>query len=162
MTQRNLLSALVASLLAPAMAHAGVDFIAMGEISGAYEDLASDTAALLENGVPGNRLGGLGSGLAYAGGSTFLGLPDRGPNAKAYNSLVDDTVSYIARFQTLDLRLAPSDPGSALPFTLTPTLRATTLLSSGVPLVYGSGVGLGYQIDGTTPLGSGAPCAQPT
>ena len=74
-----------------------------------------------------------------------------------YNALVDDTVSYIARFQTLNLSLAPSDPGAALPFTLTPVLRDTTLLSSRSPLVYGSGVGLGYQADGTTPLGSGAP-----
>ena len=66
-------------------------------------------------------------------------------------------MSYIDRYQTFDLSLAPSDRGSALPFTLTPTLRATTLLSSRTPLVYGSGAGLGYQIDGVTPLGSGAP-----
>ena len=154
---KKLLPALVASLLAPAVSHAAVELIAIGEISGTYEDLASQTAAPLENGVPGNRLGGLGSAIAYAGDSTFLALPDRGPNAKPYNSLVDDTVSYIARFQTFRLSLAPSDPGSALPFTLTPTLRDTTLLSSRQPLVYGSGAGLGYQIDGVTPLGSGAP-----
>src|SRR5947209_3689796 len=36
-----------------------------------------------------------------------------------------------------------------LPFTLTPTLTGTTLLSSPAPLTYGSGAGLG--------LGSGAP-----
>jgi hypothetical protein len=54
------------------------------------------------------------------------------------------------------LSLAPSDPGSALPFTLTPTLRDTTLLSSRLPLVYGTGAGLGNQIHGD-PLGSGAP-----
>jgi hypothetical protein len=66
-------------------------------------------------------------------------------------------VSYIARFHTLDLRLSPSDPGAALPFTLTPTMLDTTLLSSPTPLIYGSGAGLGYQRDGVTPLGSGAP-----
>ena len=61
--------------------------------------------------MPGNRLGGLGSGLAYAGGNTFLAVPDRGPGVVAYNSLVDDTVSFIARFQTLSLSLAASvDP----------------------------------------------------
>ena len=156
MTHKNLLSAVIAAILAPAAAHAGVELIATGEISGAYADLAANTAAPLENGVAGNRFGGIGSGLAYAGGTTFLGLPDRGPNANVYNALVDDTVSYIARFQTLSLSLAPSDPGAALPFTLTPILRDTTLLSSRSPLVYGSGVGLGYQADGTTPLGSGA------
>lgn len=151
-----LLRALAAAALIPA-AHASVDLIAIGSISGAYEDLSTKTSAPLENGIPGNRLGGLGSGLAYAGGMTFLALPDRGPNAKPYNALVDDTVSYIPRFQTFRLALAPSDAGSTLPFTLTPTLRKTTLLSSPTPLVYGTGAGLGNRIDGVTPIGSGAP-----
>lgn len=157
MFRNKLLPALIASLLSPVAAQASVDLIAIGEINGNYEDLATQTAGPLENNIAGNRLGGIGSGFAYAGGTTFLALPDRGPNANAYNPLVDDTVSYIARFQTLNLSLAPSEPGSALPFTLTPTLRATTLLSSSRPLVYGDGAGLGYQIDGITPLGSGAP-----
>ena len=157
MNRKNLLALVISSLFASAAAHASVDLIAIGSIDGAYEDLAAQTAGPLENGVPGNRLGGIGSGLAYAGGSTFLALPDRGPNANSYNGLVDDTVSYIDRFHTLNLSLAPSDPGAALPFTLTPTLRDTTLLSSRAPLVYGSGAGLGYQIDGVTPLGSGEP-----
>lgn len=141
--------------------HAAVDLIAIGSISGSYEDLSNQTAGPLENGVAGNRLGGLGSGLAYVGGDTFLALPDRGPNAAPYNAAIDDTVSYIDRFQTLNLSLAPnpdypSVPGS-LPFVLTPTLRDTTLLSSVTPLVYGSGTGLGYKIDGMTPIGSGEP-----
>ena len=146
-----------AALCLAGAAHAGVQLIAVGTIDGHFEDRSAETAAALENGVAGNRLGGIGSGLAYAGGTTFLALPDRGPNASAYNPLVDDTVSYIARFHTLDLRLSPSDPGAALPFTLTPTVLATTLLSSPTPLIYGSGAGLGYQSDGVTPLGSGAP-----
>jgi len=135
--------------LKAAIAHAAPDLIAVGSISGTYEDFATETAGLLENGIPGNRLGGMGSGLAYAGGNTFLALPDRGPNAKAYNSAVDDTTSYIVRFHTLSLSLAPSDAGSPLPFTLTPMLVNTTLLSSKTPLVYGTGAGVG--------LGSGAP-----
>ena len=117
-----------------AIAHAAPDLIAVGSISGTYEDFATETAGLLENGIPGNRLGGMGSGLAHAGGNTFLALPDRGPNAKAYNSAVDDTTSYIVRFHTLSLSLAPSDAGSPLPFTLTPMLVNTTLLSSKTPL----------------------------
>lgn len=150
MYKEKVTTVLLAGLLFASGAYAaGPKLIAIGAVSGLYEDFAIETATPLENGVPGNRLGGLGSGLAYAGGNVFLALPDRGPNAKAYNSLVDDTVSYINRFQTFSLSLAPSDPGSALPFTVTPMLIDTTLLSSPSPLYYGTGAAVG--------LGSGAP-----
>src|SRR5262245_22267766 len=122
--------------------------IAVGSMSPDYEDFATQTAGRLENGVPGNRLGGMGSGFAYMGGDLFVALPDRGPNAKPYASCLDDTASYINRFHTLHMSLSPSDPGSPLPFTLTPMLVATTLLSSRTPLVYGAGC------DG---VGSGVP-----
>lgn len=157
MKTQSFASLVLVSSIVAASAHA-VDLIAIGSVSGTYEDFATETALPLENGVQGNRLGGIGSGLAYAGGTTFLALPDRGPNANPYNAAVDDTVSYIARFHTFNLSLSPSaDPLSGLPFTLTPMLMDTTLLSSPSPLVYGTGAGLGYQVDGTTPLGSGAP-----
>lgn len=148
---------MVSALCAAVSAHADVELIAIGTVDGAYEDLATQTAAPLENGIAGNRLGGIGSGFAYAGGTTFLALPDRGPNANAYNDQLDDTVSYIDRFHTFNLSLAPSEAGSALPFVLTPTLRKSTLLSSTTPLIYGNGDGMGYQIDGVTPLGAGSP-----
>jgi hypothetical protein len=102
----------------------------------------------LENGVPANLLGGLGSGFTYAGGNTFLAIPDRGPNAVSYNALVDDTASYIDRFQTIEMKLTPNR-GAGLPFKVTPQLQATTLLNSFFPLTYGTGDGLG--------LGSGRP-----
>lgn len=135
-------------------AQASVDLVAIGSISGTYQDLSSRTAAPLENGIAGNRLGGLGSGIAYAGGTTFLALPDRGPNATPYNAAVDDTASYIPRFHTISLSLAPnpefvSGQFGSLPLLLTPTLRNTTLLSSPTPLIYGTGAGLG--------VGNGAP-----
>jgi hypothetical protein len=128
---------------------AGPSIIAIGVIDGLYEDFAKKTAAPLENGTPGNRLGGIGSGLTWIGGNRFLALPDRGPNAVDYNDCLasdgkdalDNTTSYFNRFQTLHLTLAPSDPGSKLPFTLTPMLVRTTLLSSRTPLVYGPGCG---------------------
>jgi hypothetical protein len=122
--------------------------------AGSNVDLSGLTYTL-ENGVPANMLGGLGSALAYAGGNVFLALPDRGPNATPYNSNVDDTVSYINRFQTIMMDLKPnrsySGPPSPtnLPFNLTPTMRSTTLLWSLTPLVYGTGTGLG--------VGSGVP-----
>jgi hypothetical protein len=115
-------------------AHA-VDLIAIGALDPTSHDL-SGLSAPLENGVPGDQLGGIGSGLAWAGGSTFLAVPDRGPNAVPWNTLVDDTTSYVARFQTLDLALTPVLDGN-LPFTLTPTLTATTLLYTKSPLTYG-------------------------
>ena len=115
-------------------AHA-VDLIAIGKLSGSLHDLSGQSAPL-ENGVAGDLLGGLGSGLAWAGGSTFLAIPDRGPNAVAWNSALDDTASYIPRFHTLDLALTPAASGS-LPYTLTPTLTRTTLLYSLAALNYG-------------------------
>ena len=127
--------------LVPVVSAAPPVLIAVGTMSPDYEDFATQTAGPLENGIPGNRLGGMGSGLAYLGGDFFIGLPDRGPNAKPYNACLDDTASYINRFHTLHISLAPSDPGSALPFALTPMLVGTTLLSSRQRLVYGAGCG---------------------
>jgi hypothetical protein len=116
-------------------AHA-VDLIAIGQMSPTASDL-SGLSAPLENGTPGDQLGGVGSGLAWAGGSSFVAIPDRGPNAVAWNSAVDDTTSYIPRFHTFDLALVPATGGS-LPFTLVPTLKATTLMSSHQKLTYGA------------------------
>ena len=131
----------LAAGVAPTAGAAEPVIVAIGSISGQYEDFATQTAAPLENGVPGNRLGGLGSGLAHLGGDWFVALPDRGPNAVPYNTCMDDTASYIVRFHTLHLSLAPSAAGSTLPLTLTPMLVGTTLLSSRTPLVYGAGCG---------------------
>ena len=119
-----------------------------GSKAGSYQDL-SGLKNTLENGVPANLLGGLGSGIAYLSGDTFLALPDRGPNAVSFNPPVDDTASYIDRFHTVRMNLAPSKTGSGLPFSITPQLESTTLLHALFPLVYGSGEGLN--------IGSGRP-----
>jgi hypothetical protein len=132
-------AALMAAFLASS-AQAAPSLIAIGSLSGSVSDL-SGLNYNLENGASAALLGGMGSGLAWAGGNTFLALPDRGPNAIAYNASVDDTTSYIARFQTVQLDLTHSVSGS-LPYTLTPTLQATTLLYSTTPLNYGSTAGL--------------------
>ncbi len=149
MNQKKLLPLLLSVLFTAPAAFASVDLIAIGSLGGNLSDLSSQTAGLLENGVAGNLLGGLGSGLAYAGGNTFIATPDRGPNANAYNALIDDTTSYITRFQTINMRLTANTSGAGLAFNMTPTLSATTLLSSTTALSYGSGVGLG--------VGNGAP-----
>ena len=145
----------VASVVATS-AGASVSLIATGSISGSTAGAGVDLSGLsykLENGLSQNILGGMGSGLGYAGGTTFYATPDRGPNALSYNTAVDDTTSYISRFQTLNLALTAS-AGGALPFTLTPTLTNTTLLYSTSGLNYGSGAGLGNDITGA-PLKSG-------
>lgn len=174
---RSLLAA-AAAAVSVLDAHAGPDLIATASIPATYEDLNNQTAAPLENSVPGNRLGGFGSSITYAGGDTFLLLPDRGPNAVEFAASIDNTVSYINRFHTFNLRLLPATPADAgvqssnsgsspvsgltppfdvagLPFILTPTLRSTTLLWSPTPLNYGKD---GVFTDDTVRLiGSGVP-----
>ena len=106
----------VALVAAPVFsAQAAIQLVATSSISGTYQDLSDATSGQLENGVPGNRLGGMGSAVAYAGGDTFLFLPDRGPNAVAGygGDPIDNTVSYINRFHTFNLRLLPATPSDA-------------------------------------------------
>ena len=110
----------------------------VGSKAGSYADL-SGLKGTLENGAAANLLGGLGSAITYVNGNTFLALPDRGPNAVSYNASIDDTVSYINRFHTIQMNLEPNKSGTGLPFTLTPVLQQTTLLHSLLPLAYGKG-----------------------
>ena len=117
---------------------AGIDLIAIGQLDANGGDKATQTAGALENGLPGNLLGGVGSGLTHAHGNTFLATPDRGPNATAYNSAIDDTTSYIPRFHTLKLKLKPNSAEAALPYSLTTKLKKTTLLWDRSPLTYAS------------------------
>ena len=135
MFAKRLLAVLVPALLASTAAHAGIALIGKGTLSGT--DLSGLTGTL-ENGVAANILGGMGSGIAWAGGSTFLLTPDRGPNASAWNAAVDNTTSWIPRYQTVDLGLGTATFSTGSIATLAPTLNATTLLSSTSALNYGS------------------------
>ena len=152
----SLSAALAGIALASSLTHANaqVTLIARGTLTssaaGDYADL-SGLKDKLENGVPANLLGGLGSGLAHVSGERFLAIPDRGPNAVTYNAAIDNTASYIDRFHTIrmNLKKAKKDDTSGLPFTIEPKLESTQLLSSLTPLTYGSGIGLG--------VGSGEP-----
>jgi Esterase-like activity of phytase len=124
---------------------AEISLLAIGELTQSRAGDNADLSGLkynLENGAPANLLGGLGSGLAYASGRTFVALPDRGPNAIPYNPKIDDTASYINRFHTITMELIPNQTGTGLPYLLTPRLHSTTLLWSHDPLVYGTGSGL--------------------
>ena len=139
-------------LFAAPHAQAQITLLATGTLdqsrAGSFADVSGLTYEL-ENGVPANSLGGFGSAITYASGNTFLALPDRGPNAVSFDASIDDTVSYINRFHTITMNLERNTSGTGLPFTLTPELRATTLLWSLTPLVYGTGKDLG--------VGSGVP-----
>ncbi len=142
MTKKQLIPFLMLPFLAAPSVQAEIKLIANGKVSGTYQDFATRTASPLESGVAGNILGGVGSGLAYAGGNTFLAIPDRGPNATPYNANVDDTTSYITRFQTFSLLLATNPSYDSLtvgsmPYIASPFLTDTTLLSSKTSLVYG-------------------------
>jgi hypothetical protein len=148
----RLISLFTAALaLASSLVQAQPSLIAVGSLTesraGANADLSGLTYPL-ENQAPANLLGGLGSAIAYDAGKKFLLLPDRGPNAVTFDPLIDNTVSYVNRFHTVQMDL-DRNPAGPLPFTLTARLQDTTLLWSLTPLVYGTGAGLG--------VGSGVP-----
>jgi phytase-like protein len=137
--------------LVPSLGQAQPTLIATRSLTesraGANADLSSLTYSL-ENQAPANLLGGLGSAITYDSGKKFVLLPDRGPNAVTFDALIDNTVSYVNRFHTVQMELN-ANPAGPLPFTLTARLQNTTLLWSSDPLVYGTGAGLG--------VGSGVP-----
>ena len=133
-------SACALGLLTASYAAAQPTLLAVGTLdqsaAGSFADL-SRLKYPLENGAPANLLGGLGSAIAYANGNTFLALPDRGPNAVTFDPAIDNTASYVNRFHTITMDLEANTSGALLPpynlnlpYKLTPTLRATTLLWS--------------------------------
>jgi hypothetical protein len=124
-------SLLAAFVAGNAPAAAGILYVGSGSLNGT--DLSGLTD-ILQDGTPDNKIGGIGSGIAYTGiGNRYILVPDRGPNAGNWNPAVDNTTSYVARFQTVDLNVKlGATPGGG---TVTPTLLGTTLLSSPTPLV---------------------------
>ena len=139
MNKTKLAMALLVALCGTTPTLAAPVLLAIGTLNGNGGDLSAATAGPLENGTAGNLLGGLGSGLAWAGGNTFIATPDRGPNATNWNAALDNTTSFIPRFQTLDLGLVKNNSGVGPGWTVTPTLTATTLMVSPTPLTYAAG-----------------------
>jgi hypothetical protein len=69
---------LLASVVAAPPAAATITLIANGTLTDSAAGHNADLSGLtgtLENGLPANLLGGLGSGIAYAGGNTLLRRP---------------------------------------------------------------------------------------
>ena len=103
-----------ALVLAPLLSQAQPTLIAKGSLTesraGANADLSGLTYSL-ENQAPANLLGGLGSAMAYDSGKKFLLLPDRGPNAVTFDPAIDNTVSYVNRFHTVQMDLDRNPDG---------------------------------------------------
>jgi hypothetical protein len=156
--RRNSLIVLLAAGLIGFQANAQITVLAIGNMTqtsaGNNVDLSGLTY-LLDNQAPANLLGGLGSGLTYASGDTYLALPDRGPNAMPFDSAIDDTASYINRFHTIRMGLSRNTSGAGLPFNLVPQMQSTTLLWSPDKLVYGTGANLGVP-NGAPPVNTAA------
>ncbi len=107
-----------AAMLYATSASATITFIGEGNIPGTATD-QSGLSGLLEDGVtPRNRVGGLGSAIAYTGfGALYVATPDRGP--------ADGTTSYVDRIYTIKLDVKKNAGNT---FTITPTLLATRLM----------------------------------
>ena len=90
------------------------------------------------------------AGLAWAGDNNFIGVQDRGPNAKAWNASVADTTSFIGRFHSLRLQFSANAAGAPLPYSLMPTLSGTNLLSSPTALNDGAGGAPALNRDGAS------------
>lgn len=139
-TKSNILFSRICSvaviLAACTVVKASPQLISVGTFSDTTDK--SGLTDTLENGASDNMLGGIGSGLAWAGGNTFLMLPDRGPNATTWNANLDNTTSYISRFQTVSLQLSANNSGTGLAFNLSTTLNDTKLLYSTTALNYGA------------------------
>ncbi len=124
-------AAAAAALFAMSSAHATVDLIAIGQLSGTSLDRSKETAGKLENGAPGNLLGGprIGHGLR--------GMPhvsrSSGPRPERHRLSTRPSTTRPPT-STASRRCACACEASrarcALPYTLTPKLLDTTLLAS--------------------------------
>ncbi|HEX4613464.1 MAG TPA: esterase-like activity of phytase family protein [Urbifossiella sp.] len=95
---------------------AGITLIGVGTLPGDTADLSGLTGKR-SDGTPHNRLGGLGSAVAYTGkGSAYLLASDSGPK--------DEASDYVCRVHTMTIAVRP---GAAEPVKL--TLTGTTLLA---------------------------------
>ena len=98
-------------------AEAAPYYIGTGLIPGDATDGSGLTGTLEDGVTPGNRIGGLGSAIAYTGnGSLYIATPDRGP--------ADGTTSYADRYYTVQVNVDPNA------HTVTPTVVATHLLTN--------------------------------
>jgi len=114
---------LVCAGLGASPLHAGVTLLGKASIPGDAHDRSGLTGEAAP-GIPSDRLGSFGSGIAWTGeGTRYIAVDDRGP--------LNGEAPWRPRFHTFDIRV---DPASASPITV--ELTGTVLLSdqSGRPL----------------------------
>src|SRR5579884_3895332 len=135
---RRFLPLVLILALAPA-APAKVVLLAKGTIPGDATDRSGLTDTL-PDGTPHNRLGAMGSGIAWAGaGNRYVMIADRGPK--------DGAVPFRCRFHTFDIPITAGEP-------IKPRLLSTTLLQGpagkpyiGLATAYGDGARDGLRLD---------------
>jgi hypothetical protein len=117
--------------------HAAVTYIGEAAVPDA-PDLSGLTGNL-EDGLPANRGGGFGSGMAYnPNNGTYYLTPDRGPNAVPYSggAPVDNTISYQTRVQqyglTVNTGSGPGGSGGPVSYSLLGTVLLST--QGGTPI----------------------------
>lgn len=97
-------------------ARADITLVGVGTLPGDASDL-SGLEGKTSDGTPNNRLGGMGSAIAYTGkGTGYLLVSDRGPK--------DGATDFACRWHTMDIRVTP---GAKVPVSV--KLTATTLLT---------------------------------
>jgi hypothetical protein len=122
MRTHSLVNAILGLLLASesaAGAAPGITLVGTGRIAGTASDGLTLVPPVLEDKdhIPHDRLGGLGSAIAYTGiDNLYIAVPDRGP--------ADGTTSYQDRYYLLDLAVTPGAPA---PVTI--RLAGATLLT---------------------------------
>lgn len=119
---KALLFLLLSANFTTPVAAAEVTFIGRAQIAANATDLSGHADAQ-ENGTPQNRLGGLGSAIAWMGnaggtGNKYVMLPDRGPD--------DGATSYRCRIQIVEII---ADPRRAVPVSV--RLLETHFLTTG-------------------------------
>jgi hypothetical protein len=115
MSRRSLPLALVLALALSPAAPAKIVLLARGTVPGDATDL-SGLKDTLPDGTPHNRLGAMGSGIAWTGdGNRYVMIADRGPK--------DGAVPFLCRFHTFDIPVKAGEP-------IKPRLLSTTLLKA--------------------------------
>ncbi len=100
-----LIRLILLAILPPAAVVAGppIELVGRGTIPGDRSDF-SGLKGQLDDGTPANRVGAIGSAIAYTGKrNLYVMVPDRGPNASQFNPSVDNSTRYRSRAELFEI-----------------------------------------------------------